>query len=272
MSPTDPPTLFESQAARYAAARPRYPQALAEWIGDQAPTPGLLWDAGTGSGQFASVAAGVFDRVVATDASPAQLARAPEHPSVDYRTEPAEAPSLAVGSVDAISAAAAAHWFDLPAFYAAVYRVARPGAFVALFSYGTTIDEDDDLQAVIDDYIQHTLAPWWSPRLARVASGYRALPFPFAEVEMPSFSACSRGDLSALQDILRTWSAAQTAALETGRDPVAQVADRLARAWRIRGAEDEPRTLRWPVFGRAGRVQGTAGVRQGARPARPQEG
>ena len=39
-------------------------------------------------------------------------------------------------SVDLVLVAQAAHWFDLPAFYAEVARVLRPGGVLAVWSSG----------------------------------------------------------------------------------------------------------------------------------------
>jgi len=245
---------FASKAPLYAASRPRYPRTLLHWIAQQAPQTRLCWDVATGSGQVAVLAANVFDRVIATDASAEQVAEARRVPGVEYRVEAAETPSLADGSVDAITVGAAAHWLHLPAFYASVRRVARPGALVALVSYGTWVADDDPLEAVLGRFVRDVLGPWWSERLAVVDNRYRDLPFPFREVPFPPTAATTQGDLSSLKDLMRTWSAAQQMALDTGADPIASIAAELEAAWRAHGPPDQPRTLRWPMFGRVGFV------------------
>ena len=65
---------FSAVAGDYAAARPEYPSALFDWIASVAPSPGLCWEAGCGSGQATRDLAARFGRVNATDPSAAQIA------------------------------------------------------------------------------------------------------------------------------------------------------------------------------------------------------
>src|SRR6266496_4940677 len=75
---------FSGVAEEYATFRPRYPPALFAALAAQAPRRGTAWDCATGSGQAALGLATHFERVVATDASAAQLAAARRHPRVRY--------------------------------------------------------------------------------------------------------------------------------------------------------------------------------------------
>src|SRR5688500_3063214 len=120
---------FSKQANAYAAFRPSYPDALGAYLASLAPTDGAsltqVWDCATGSGQAATMLARHFDRVVATDASAAQISKADACERVEYRGAPAEASRLPDQSYDAITVAQAAHWFDLPALYTEARRVLR---------------------------------------------------------------------------------------------------------------------------------------------------
>ena len=82
---------FSERAVGYAQFRPTYPAALFDWLTRLAPGRACAWDAGTGNGQAALGLAERFERVVATDASPAQIANARAHPRVAYRVAPADA-------------------------------------------------------------------------------------------------------------------------------------------------------------------------------------
>ena len=73
---------FSRGAAAYAEFRPRYPRALFVWLAASAPGRSLAWDCATGTGQAAIGLADDFARVVATDASAAQVASAVRHPRV----------------------------------------------------------------------------------------------------------------------------------------------------------------------------------------------
>ena len=127
---------FSVSAADYARFRPDYPPALFEWLRGVAPARGRVWDCATGSGQAAVALAAHFAEVIATDASAAQLTAAASHPRVRYQCAPAETSALDDASVDAVTVAQALHWLDLDRFYGEVRRVARPGAVIAVWSYG----------------------------------------------------------------------------------------------------------------------------------------
>ncbi|MGZ6077978.1 MAG: methyltransferase domain-containing protein, partial [Myxococcaceae bacterium] len=90
---------FSAMATGYAAHRPVYPRAVAEALSARSPGRGLAWDAGCGSGQLSVELGEVFDEVVATDASAAQIAAATPHPRVRYAVAPAEVSGLPDGSV-----------------------------------------------------------------------------------------------------------------------------------------------------------------------------
>lgn len=104
--------LFSDIAAAYSLYRPRYPDALADFLVEIVPEPNLAWEAGCGSGQLTTLLAERFTRVVATDASETQTANAPRLPNVEYRCALAERSDIASRTVDLCVAAQAAHWFD----------------------------------------------------------------------------------------------------------------------------------------------------------------
>ena len=91
---------FSLQAGDYARFRPTYPPELFAYLASVAPGRRLAWDCGTGNGQAALELVRHFDRVVATDASVEQLARALPHERIEYRVERAEEIVLPPGSVD----------------------------------------------------------------------------------------------------------------------------------------------------------------------------
>jgi SAM-dependent methyltransferase len=110
---TDFEDHFSPQSGDYARYRPHYPPDLFEYLARIAPGRRLAWDCGTGNGQAAQELARHFNRVVATDASPEQIAHAIPHERIEYRVERAEEVDLAPGSVDLVTVAVAVHWFDL---------------------------------------------------------------------------------------------------------------------------------------------------------------
>ena len=241
---------FSEVAAAYARYRPSYPTALVDFLAAIAPAQRLAWDSGCGSGQLSLLLAGPFARVVATDASPEQIARAAAHPNLDYRCARADASGLAARVVDLATAAQAAHWFDLAAYYAEVRRVTRPGGIVALIGYGV-VSAGTGLDEVIRPFYEHVLAPYWPPERRHVDEGYRSLPFPFDELDAPSFDIRLDWRLEQLVGYVGTWSAVWALEQGQGQGPFATFRRELANAW---GPATTVRTVRWPLGLRVGRV------------------
>ena len=241
---------FSDVAAAYAAHRPSYPPGLGDFLARLAPARRLAWDAGCGSGQLSVLLAGAFERVVATDASPEQIAQAARHPNVEYRCGRADASGLLERVADLATAAQAAHWFDLPAYYAEVRRVVRPGGVVALISYGV-VTAGPDLDAVIQPFYREALARYWPPERRHVDTGYRSLPFPFDELDAPAFEIRLDWRLEDLVGYVATWSAVWALEQAAGPGLFGTFRRELEAAWRTAATV---RTVRWPLALRVGRV------------------
>ncbi|MGE0582438.1 MAG: class I SAM-dependent methyltransferase [Steroidobacteraceae bacterium] len=242
---------FSAVAREYAGFRPSYPPALFDWLAGQAPPHDLAWDCATGSGQAATDLARCFARVIATDASAAQIAQSVPQRGVEYRVAPAEASGLEAGSVDLIVVAQALHWFDQSRFNAEARRVLKPGGAIAEWCYGlTTVDG-----AAVDDLVQHfyseVVGPYWPAERAHIEAGYRDLPFPFEPVAAPAFTMAVAWTLAQLTGYLRTWSATARFVEARGHDPVLALERDLALHW---GPPDGPRRVSWPLSLRVGRA------------------
>jgi len=241
---------FSGTAPGYAAHRPVYPRAVAEALASRSPGRRLAWEAGCGSGQLSTVLGEVFDQVVATDASAAQIAQATPHRHVRYEVGPAEASGLPGESVDCAVAAQAAHWFDLDAYYREVQRVARPGALVALVTYAV-MEVSPDVDQVVDHFYRKTLDGHWPPERALVEEGYRSLPFPFERVEPPLLALEQRWDLDQLLGYVGTWSAVQSLRKAGRGADLERFGEQLRAVW---GDPAKARVVRWPLAMRLGRV------------------
>lgn len=239
---------FTQQAAGYAEFRPSYPPTLFDWLASVSPSRACALDCATGSGQAALGLASYFDRVLAIDASEAQLANAQPHPRVSYRRARAEASGLDSGSVDLITVAQALHWLDHPAFFAEAKRVLRPGGVIAAWGYGL-VRISSEIDAVLEEYCYCTLRGYWAPERRFVEERYCSITFPFEELQPPVFTLELHWTLPHLLGYLRTWSATRVYQDREGRDPVVDVAQSLAPLWP--NAEEE-RAMRWGLFMRAG--------------------
>ena len=238
---------FSDAPAAYAAFRPDYPPALFDTLASLAPRRGLAWDAGTGSGQAAAGLAARFDRVVATDASAAQLGSARRRERVWYACGRAERAPLRDGCADLVACAQALHWFDAPAFFAETRRVLSPGGIVAVWGY-VWASVTPAVDAVMRRF-QDVVGPYWPPERAILDGGYRTVPFPFEELAVPAFHIERELTLEAFADYLRTWSASKRYEADCGADPVSAQFASFRGVW-----GDSPRRVRWPIALRVGRA------------------
>lgn len=246
---------FSTVAKRYAAYRPRYPPALADALAALTPCHDLAWDAGCGNGQLSILLAAHFSRVVATEPSDAQLGEALPHPRVAYRRAKAEERVLDAASVDLAVAAQAAHWFDWPRYVAEVERVTRPGALVALVSYGilhvdpagrsesVPLHSGGPADALVARYYHDDVGPFWPPEREHVENGYRDLVWPWPTVEAPVIAMTAEWTREELLGYLATWSATVKMLEVNGPAAYQRLGHDLARVW----ADDERRTVSWPL-------------------------
>jgi SAM-dependent methyltransferase len=235
-------------AARYAAFRPGYPDALFDWLASLTPSRALVWDCGTGSGQAAAPLARYFGAVHATDPSQAQLDGAPPHPRIRYRVGREAASGLPDGSTSLVTVAQAAHWFDLTAFYAEVDRVLQPGGVLAIWSYAATII-DEAIDPRLDWFRLERVGRDWPTGREHVDDGYRQLPFPYPEVTAPPFAIEADWNLDQLLGYVSSWSAVARCMAREGTDPVVDLATAVSREW---GESGRIRRVTWPISMRVG--------------------
>ena len=243
---------FASRAGAYARFRPRYPPALFDLLAALPEQRRTVLDVGTGSGQAAVALAERFDRVIAIDASAAQLANATPHPRVEYRVARAEETGAPDGSIDLVTVAQAAHWFELDGFYREVRRVAVRGGAIALWSYDEPVVVGDAAaDALLQEFSRVTMGPWWPFDRARVGLGYATLPFPFAEVAIAPMTLEQEWTRDQLAGYVRSWSSVSRYVADQGEDPVVAFERDLARTW---PDPEQRRRIEWPLVVRAGRL------------------
>ncbi|MEB3207477.1 MAG: class I SAM-dependent methyltransferase [Synechococcus sp.] len=229
--------LFSAVAAAYARHRITYP---------------LVWDCGCGSGQAAIDLATAGARVIATDASAAQLAAASPHPRISYQQADATASGLGDASLDGVLVAAAVHWFAGDAFNTEVRRVCKSGAVVAWIGYLPLRLADQRLQSSLDEFHSVTLAPWWPAERRWVEQSYAGLAFPAEEWQFPAGLWIERHwTLYELIAHIGTWSAVQRSR-EAGSDPLPNLQAELKALWPEMG--QAALLVRWPFMGRWGQL------------------
>ena len=242
---------FSQRAALYAVYRPHYPDSLFTYLAGLTGEHKLALDCGTGNGQAAVPLAKHFARVVATDASSAQLANATSRVNVEYRLAASDKSGLPSQSVDLVTAAQALHWFNAPAFFDEAKRVLKRDSAIAVWGYGDPILETDSLQGLLHSFNRVKLEPYWSAERQILLDGYRTIEFPFAELTPPDFELSARWTLEELTGYIRTWSATASYVERHGVDPVSELERALAADW---GNPADRRDIKWPLHLRVGKL------------------
>lgn len=239
---------FDQGGSDYARFRPEYPVQLADYLASVAPDVQLAVDVGCGNGQLTQLLAARFEQVIGLDPSAEQIAHASGSGGVIYQCAPAEKLPLADRSASLITAAQAAHWFDLPAFYNEVRRVAAPDAVLALISYGV-LNLDSELNERFQHFYRNQIGPYWPPERKLVDSGYATIDFPFKEFNAPPMQIRVEWRLPEFLGYLQTWSAVRSAR-EAGREDIlTQFAEDITALW-----TDARRPVTWPINMRIGLI------------------
>lgn len=242
---------FASGGSNYAKFRPTYPRELAKYIGELASGHDLIIDVGCGSGQLTALLPEYFSHVVGQDPSAEQIESALPAPGVTYCVASAEKISSDDGVADVVTAAQAAHWFDLDSFYGEVRRVAKPGGLLVLISYGTPSLNEEQLNSRFQAFYQDEIGPYWPPKRKLVDDGYRSIEFPFEEVVQRPMAIVKEMSFDEFLGYISTWSAVK-AATEAGREDILHTFDEdFENVW-----SDESRKVlvTWPINIRIGIV------------------
>jgi SAM-dependent methyltransferase len=241
---------FSDHAEEYARYRPTYPDGLFEAIAAAAPARDAAWDVGCGNGQASLALAKYFGHVEASDASAEQIAAATPHPRVRYEVSPAEAPSLADHSIDAILIAQALHWFDHEKFYAAVRRVAKANALIVAVMYDLA-EVTPDIDHVIHTFYRGAIGPYWPGDRRHIDTHYRSIAWPFAPVTLMVPPIQAHWSLDDLLHYIGTWSAVTRFKADGHPDPLPALNAELMPLW----ADDQIHMVQWPLHTLAGRVR-----------------
>ncbi|MDX3853415.1 class I SAM-dependent methyltransferase [Streptomyces sp. AK02-01A] len=122
---------FGAAAASYAEHRPDYAQAAVRWALEPAPGPRVL-DLGAGTGKLTATLVASGAEVIAVEPGPEMLTELRRAlPAVRALPGSAEAIPLPDGSVDAVLAGNAMHWFDMAVAGPEIARVLAPGGVLA---------------------------------------------------------------------------------------------------------------------------------------------
>jgi trans-aconitate 3-methyltransferase len=186
-----------AQAQAYNQSRGTYPPALYELILSHHTSTGgelnSLIEIGTGPGNAIRPMALHFTHATGLDPSSGMIEAARSlggetktGEPIKFESSTAEdlGASLGIqdGSIDMIMAATAAHWFDLPKFWARAAKLVRPGGTVALWSGSSlychpSTPNAEKVQSILDHFQDVVLEPYHMQRITR--DMYVDLPLPW---------------------------------------------------------------------------------------------
>ena len=244
---------FSSTARGYSFSRPVYPDVLYKFLNYITPNKDMAWDCATGNGQAAIGICKYFKNVIASDGSKGQLEYQFNRNNIKYEIFPAEKANILDNSVDLITVAQAAHWFDLDKFYKEVTRISKSNGVLAIWSYGMhKIDNNIDKISEKLNVGGVILGRYWPNETNYVKEDYRTIPFPFKEISSPKFEITVNRNLNDLVNYMQTWSAVKRFSIEKKFDPLTLVMEDLERLW---GKRDKRKVVKWDINLIVGKIQ-----------------
>ncbi|KAK6337298.1 hypothetical protein TWF730_002704 [Orbilia blumenaviensis] len=189
-----------AQGDTYAIGRPAYSPKLFKVIIDHHTSTGghldTVVDVGCGAGQATLGLAPYFTNAIGIDQSKgmistARASAASKSLNVRFEVSAAETlgsdlePPIADGSVDLLTAATAAHWFDMARFWRSAARVLKPGGTAALWvRTGVAVDSIRNpngvaIRAMVKEIFATELRPFSRLESAVARDLYIDLPLPW---------------------------------------------------------------------------------------------
>eukprot|EP01132_Coremiostelium_polycephalum_P000706 gene706-875_t len=173
--------IYSSISDNYKNSRQSYDDHVYKLIKENTDEKrNLAIDVGCGNGQNTIRLAELYDKVIGYDSSESQVLHAEPHDRVEYRACPAEnINDLPDGSVDLITAATAAHWFNLPEFFKVTQKLLRPNGSLILWTYRTNDIIGNEKANNIQNKVFDLYKPYRPNNLDLVANGYKDIIPPF---------------------------------------------------------------------------------------------
>lgn len=240
---------FSSDADKYARFRPTYPPDFFDYLNSLLPVKQYAWDCGTGNGQVAHELTKTFERVFATDISQSQIANAIQTENISYSIQPAEKTDFPDRMFDLIIVAQAIHWFDFDKFYAEVKRTSKENALICIIGYGR-IEISSKIDKIITHFYHNVVGTFWDKERKYLDENYSPIPFPFREIQPPTFIIRLHWTLEHLIGYLNTWSGVKHFIKQNGYNPVDQLQTEIKQNW----GKEKTREIRFPLLLRIGRI------------------
>ncbi|CAF1236547.1 unnamed protein product [Rotaria sordida] len=204
-------------AARYALTRPTYPPAVMEQIISFLAMKykdiyDYAADIGCGSGQSTELLSPYFQKVYGYDVSENQIKEAKTKnkiSNIEYKVNTNNAIPHANKSLCLITAAQAAHWFDLKQFYSEANRTLKQMGVLAIYGYELPkIDGEhsSQLNEIFQNFYKKLL-PYFPPDRHQIDSKYADIILPFEEkIRDESVKIKYEWNLDRFLAYISTWS------------------------------------------------------------------
>ncbi len=242
--------LFSTQSDLYAKYRPTYPKELYEYILSFVKEKDIAWDCATGNGQAAVVLADYFKKVCATDISAAQIDKAAKKENIEYSVCPAEATSFEENTFDLVTVAQAYHWIKWGEFREEVFRVCKPGAVIAIWTYYRNITGDKKIDDAIYDFYENVTKPYWDYERKYVEEKYETVDFDYKSLPVKNFETTLEWQSEDMLGYVSSWSAIQKFIKANGYSPVSKLGEQLKNIW----PKDEVKKIVFPIYLKLGRI------------------
>jgi len=226
---------FELEADAYDRGRPTYPEPAVAWLaGALGIGPGTtVVDLGAGTGKLTRLLAPLGAALTAVEPVAAMRARlVAALPAVRALDGTAESMPLPDGSVDAVTAAQAFHWFDDERALAEIQRVLRPGGRLGLV--WNVRDESPGWPAELSAIIETHAGDTPRHRHGRWRDVFAATTL-FGPLHQHSFEHVQEGDRSMVLDRVGSISFVAALAPAARQQVLAEVGGLLDRHPELRG-------------------------------------
>eukprot|EP01132_Coremiostelium_polycephalum_P009378 gene9378-11520_t len=204
---------FGVVGAKYLEFRPTYPTQLFDIIKDHLQGDRkLAIDIGCGNGQATVEIAKFFEKAIGFEPSEGQIKNAMPGPNIEYRQSPAEIIDLPPESVDLVTVAQAAHWFDLPVFFNETKKVLRSKGSLIIWGYGVMrITNNEKAQALHNDlYCNKVGMKYWAPPRKHIDNCYVNIIPPYNDTIRKNITFSKKMSVSNLMGYYSTWSGYNT--------------------------------------------------------------